>query len=432
MSRFSRCWRLLFPWAAAQRQSPGLLMVHVALWAAIFAAAWRLNGVAPLDGLLVLPWPFLQTAWLPLMALLAYGAGSAFAGMLAQAEAGSVRHAFADIDEAWQDALVALRQAQLDPTYLPIFLVLGKPAHGVRSLWEASSLHTAVAAGPETPFGVTASRGAIFIWCGGLTRLGQSASSASMLSPLQLGRRFESLLLHLAAMRRPYCPINGILALMSSADAETDAAAETAREQCQQDVQQVRAVLGIDCPTTLLIGGLDQDQGFRDLLDRLPEAERWQALGQRFPLMPDIDPHEVAPMHAGGVAWFCRLRLAALVYEHLAGEDAAMASNARMVSWLAEMQTRADRFGRWTAALACGDFEAAPLITGCFFAATGATAASQGCVGGVFKTLVEHQDHVAWAAGPLRHEAVYRRWTRWALASAGVTAAVAAVGGWLG
>ncbi|GEM_PF-7091414 len=421
MPLLHECWLLLFPWASAGKKSQARRAGHALCWMALFALAWWHNGAAELQERLVSPWPWLHAGWLPFVVVLAYGAGGLFAGLQRHTGTRAPAHAFDGIDEAWLEILAALRQAQLDPAYLPIFLILGRPAHGVKALWEAAGLHSAVPptpAGPAAPFCVTASRGAIFIWCGSLTGLGQTASSLGDISARQMRLRFEVLLHHLAELREPYCPINGILALAPFAAAESEASAALVRDQCQQDAQQVRMFLGVECPATLLIGDCDNDPGFRDLLERLSETNRWQALGQRFPLMPDVDPHEVGPLLAHGVTWFCRQRLPGLVYEQMRCAESSVARNRRLAAWLAQMHARAEHFASWATALAPRDRAAPPLVTGCFFAGTGATPAAQGCVGGAFKMLLDQQDHVAWAPGPLRREALCRRWTRWAVCSA--------------
>ncbi len=47
------------------------------------------------------------------------------------------------------------------------------------------------------------------------------------------------------------------------------------------------------CPVLAMIGGLEQVEGFSELVERLPAEQVRKRMGQRFPLVPDLSAGEV-------------------------------------------------------------------------------------------------------------------------------------------
>src|SRR2546422_9177871 len=68
----------------------------------------------------------LRRVWLCILFLLLYIFGWLLRWLLSLLTPEAETSAFPDLDEAWERALDALRQAKLDVTELPLFLVFGK------------------------------------------------------------------------------------------------------------------------------------------------------------------------------------------------------------------------------------------------------------------------------------------------------------------
>src|SRR5262249_50666233 len=120
---------------------------------------------------------------------------------------------------------------------------------------------------------------------------------ASLLkSPEQIAL-YTARLKHLCGLivrdRRPYCPINGLLVLIPLAAADSEESATQTSVLCQQDLATLRQVLQLHSPTFAVVCDLEKAPGFPEFLQQFPEEQRKQRLGQRFPLMPDLDPKDL-------------------------------------------------------------------------------------------------------------------------------------------
>ena len=86
---------------------------------------------------------------------------------------------FPDIDAAWEEAVDALLNARIDPTEVPMFLILGRAAGTEEALFAASKLSLGVKGAPsraDAPARVFANRDGIFVTCAGASLLGYHAS----------------------------------------------------------------------------------------------------------------------------------------------------------------------------------------------------------------------------------------------------------------
>jgi hypothetical protein len=223
----------------------------------------------------------------------------------------------------------------------------------------------------------------------------------------------------IAQERQPYCPINGLILLVPLAATEGDAEASQVASLAQADVQTARAGLQVDCPIFVLICDLEQAPGFRYFLEQIPEPERLAPLGQRFPLLPDVDAHEVPHVLEGGMDALCQHALPGSIYnlfrlesspDNPARMNGTLTANARLYQFLSYLRQGRKRLGRLVYRGAHSETPAAPMIAGCYFAATGQDARhEQAFVAGVFREIVEQQNYVSWTAEALRQESSYRR-----------------------
>src|SRR5207249_3704248 len=92
--------------------------------------------------------------------------------------------------------------------------------------------------------------------------------------------------------------------------------------------------------------------------------------------------------------------------------DAVLRGNIRLYKLLTQLQGRHQRLAR-ALTLALAPQVREPFhLAGCYLAGTGKDPGhEQAFVGGVFRRLIESQDHVSWTEAALARDAELRRWT---------------------
>ncbi|HTN75683.1 MAG TPA: type VI secretion protein IcmF/TssM N-terminal domain-containing protein, partial [Pirellulaceae bacterium] len=141
-------------------------VLHVALVLVSIGCLTYLNIALELDKVVRAPSPILRTLWLPLLFLMVYSLAWLAWWIWKTATAAADPSQFPDIDEAWQEGLRALEQAQIDPTQTPLYLVLGRPASGDGDFFPATGLNWEVPLSPrrsDASVRICATRDAIFV-----------------------------------------------------------------------------------------------------------------------------------------------------------------------------------------------------------------------------------------------------------------------------
>ena len=147
--------------------------LHILVVILVTLGLYAINWCYHLETELLSPLPELYPYWLPLLFLLMYvGAwfGYWFFRLLTDPRDGS----HPDIDDAWAEALKALDAAGIDPTEVPLFVVIGKPRTDLADFFAATRLPFAVRAEPralDAPVQVYATRDAVFVVCPGASVL---------------------------------------------------------------------------------------------------------------------------------------------------------------------------------------------------------------------------------------------------------------------
>lgn len=142
-----------------------LWLLHILLVVCLTLGLYAINRRYHLETELLSPVPWLHDYWLPLLFLLMYvGAwfGYWFFRLLTDPRDGT----HPDIDDAWAAGLTALNAAGIDPTEVPLFVVIGKPRTDLADFFAATKLPFAVRAEPRTagaPVQVYATRDAVFV-----------------------------------------------------------------------------------------------------------------------------------------------------------------------------------------------------------------------------------------------------------------------------
>jgi hypothetical protein len=229
-------------------------------------------------------------------------------------------------------------------------------------------------------------------------------------------RRLQHLCRLIARERRPFCPLNGVLVLVPFAASQDDDTASAVGTACRYDLMVVRDVLQVVCPAFVLVCDMDASPGFRELLRRLPAAPRVRRLGQRFPLLPDVDDEKLPRVAEDGVRWLCSSLVPALAYNlfclDVAGNPRAEAvdGNSRLYRLLADLRERQTRLGHLLARALLLDLHVSYLLGGVYLAATGVDARPL-LTGGVLARLVESQNYVSWTPEALAADRRYRGWS---------------------
>jgi hypothetical protein len=220
--------------------------------------------------------------------------------------------------------------------------------------------------------------------------------------------------------RSPFCPLNGILLVIPVAATDSEEDANQTGRLCHYDLRAVRQVMQTRCPVFTLVGDLESLPGncFREFVERFPEADRGRRVGQRFPLMADLEPAALEPKIVEAGAWVCNALVPSWVYKRFRvdrpGRDTyenAVQGNCRLFQFMYHMWERQQRLGRILARSVMPDDESPPLFGGCYLGGTGRDRREQAFVAGVFQRLVLDQSAVSWTDEAMAEDATYRRGT---------------------
>ncbi len=227
----------------------------------------------------------------------------------------------------------------------------------------------------------------------------------------------ESRLRHLGRLiardRRPYCPINGILLLVPIASTNSDHAATRIGLLCHHDLTAVRESMQVRCPVFAMVCDLESLPGFGELIARLPEDEHRRRMGQRFPLMPDVEPAALPGILDSGVNWIANKQFPARVnalwrVESPTGGPTmteAVRGNIQLYKLLQQVRRRLRRLGRVLTHAIMTDGKPSVMLGGCYLAGIGTDPRSeQAFIPGVFRRLTENQDFVSWTPEQLAKE----------------------------
>lgn len=254
-----------------------------------------------------------------------------------------------------------------------------------------------------------------------------SASKAPLLKnkPVvdELRARLEYVCRLILRDRRPYCPVNGILVVVPAPALRTEIESNQVAALVQADLQTARNVLDLECPTLLLVSDLQKAPGFRAFLEDVPVSQRESFLGQSFPLLPDVDPPQVAGMFDEGVSWLCQHQVLTSLFpkfrlEPSQGETpgrpgSALRKNFHLYQFWDYLRQARKRLARIAQRCAQTVDGAPPMVAGCFFAATGEDATQQQAfVSGAMRLLVQNQNYVTWTPQALAQERGYQSMTR--------------------
>jgi hypothetical protein len=371
---------LIYPWPMEGDESRGARrarwMMHVALWAGLLVMLWLINTWGGLDRVLRSPWPNLHRVWLPLLGIALYPVGWLGLGLWRALREEPGVGAWPQIDTAWRETTSALEQAGINARTTPIFLMLGTMSPEVRTLLSAQGA-TPLALRGSAPFQVFAQRDAIIIAWG-------SAMSADQGEQTPLHCLCDLLMRE----RAPRHPLQGVIAVLPF-DAQARAAEVKA---CREELRVVREATRLEMPIYVVVRGVPAAPAALD------------ALLQRFPPSPDLDPAEFASMYRLGLDWLCLEEMMRGLRAHLRCEVDALADNIRLYQHASAMAKWRTRFGKVLVAATQTDDAEPGMVAGCYLL----TAADQ-IAPALQADLLRHQGAACWTAAALARDAAQQR-----------------------
>lgn len=424
---------------------------------------------------------------------------------------------FPDIDRAWQAGLSELERNGVDPTSLPMFLVLGtaseqqeqalfaatrlrfriqhhpKGAMALRwyvhdeGIWVVASdvgQTTALSAlaeragqglapavpddapaaashGQTVAFDTLETRQTVGAGGGlkGATEAGPSirgtlemsqtmevsiAQAASMArartAPVELpeeaakrqSRRLAHLVRLIRRVREPWCPLNGLLVLLSYRVIQRgDKESVELKHAVAADLETLRRELGLRLPVIALVCDMQAEPGFHELVKRLgSEKARDNRFGSKFrPWDPSTDENLEALCYHG-----CR-PFQDFIYRLFRERDALSADHAVGNRLLFSLLCKIRRLQPRLKSILMDSFgydSARPeppgwlLMGGLYFAATGERPDQQAFVKAVFERMAELQESLEWTPQTLRSDRRYKTMGNLCYVAAGVLGLAAA------
>jgi hypothetical protein len=160
--------------------------------------------------------------------------------------------------------------------------------------------------------------------------------------------------------------------------------------------------------------------GFREFRAGFTDDQLANRLGQRYPLVPDLEPERATATTDEALQWIGNATLASWVYklfrvEKTASREEAAATaaraNARLYEFLGAVRERTQRLVWVISRGLLNQPGARPLFAGCYVAGTGRASTEHAFVAGVFRLLIDDkfQNSLCWTQEALDEEATCQR-----------------------
>ncbi len=208
--------------------------------------------------------------------------------------------------------------------------------------------------------------------------------------------------------RQPYCPINGVMAVVAWKNLASSATSSIPLA-LRDDVKTILEHSKLHAPILLLVSGMETEVGFTELVKRVGEE---RAQGNRF---GHGFNHQISPSkaHMEALAADATGAFEAWVYDLFRHPDCLTRSNndklfALLCRIRSQVQPRlTDLLIAFSESIP-QDQERSMLLGGCYFASTGHGKSRQAFVPSVMSKLVELQEDLQWTDDALRDENRYR------------------------
>ncbi len=245
-------------------------------------------------------------------------------------------------------------------------------------------------------------------------------------------RRLAHLVRLIRRVREPWCPLNGLLVLLSYRVIQRgDKESVELKHAVAADLETLRRELGLRLPLIALVCGMEAEPGFHELVKRLgSEKVRDNRFGSKFrPWDPATDENLEALCYHG-----CR-PFQDFIYRLFRERDALSADHAvgnrRLFSLLCKIRRLQPRLkGILMDSFGYDSSRSEPpewlLMGGLYFAATGERPDQQAFVKAVFERMAELQESLEWTPQALRSDRRYKTLGNLCYVAAGVLGLAAA------
>ena len=217
--------------------------------------------------------------------------------------------------------------------------------------------------------------------------------------------------------RRGFCPINGVLLTFPfGIDARPDLT--DIADACRKDMGAMFETFRMRCPVLAMVCGLEQVDGFSELIERLPAEQVRKRMGQRFPLVPDLTAGEVPDKVQEAIEVVSGNVFPSMVHamfqvesQGLEDVDEVLRSNSQLFRFLHGIVDRGERMARLVRDCIPTLRGEPVMFGGCYFAGTGRDGATeQAFASGVLMRMIkEDQDSVTWTEEALAQDATAAR-----------------------
>jgi len=233
--------------------------------------------------------------------------------------------------------------------------------------------------------------------------------------------RLAHLVSRLRRARQPYCANNGVLTVLPHAMLADVVYAKDAADAVRADLATLRETAGVASPVTMLVTGMESEDGFTELVRRVGlERARSSRFGKGFDVwnVASDENLDALSLHACGSFedWVYTL--------FAADEGSEQRSNGKLYAMLCRVRRHFQPRLRGVlvngyATESEGNGEPPKLFSGCYFAATGRQGESQAFVRSVFDKLEQLSEELQWSDRALREDEAYR-WVTWALTAVNI------------
>jgi hypothetical protein len=222
-------------------------------------------------------------------------------------------------------------------------------------------------------------------------------------------RRLRQVCRLLALARRPYCPANGVIVLLSLESTDSAADAVETAGVLRQDLQVARAAMQQDCPRFVVLCGAERLGGLARLAAPYQADGPARVLGQNFPLTPDVPPGQMPEVAEAGLGWVADDMLPRVVggLMHREGQPDEVDVNAELYAFLLAMRDRLRLLGRLTGRAVTTDDGAPPMLAGAYVAGTGVDERQQAFLAGVLRRAQEMQNAVRWTSDAMAEDGAF-------------------------
>lgn len=322
-----------------------------------------------------------------------------------------------ELDDAWDEIIVRLEQANIDPADQRVTLLIAPDEEQAAALVRSAGLQVFVEAPAHAaPIHAHATSDGVLLSCSGASDLGASAGRA--------GQRMEALCRKLLTLQ-PDCPVvRGVVVLFPigwASQPESIPRAAALRE----DLLAIRRVLKVRCPVFALFPQMEIVPGFNEFIGRLATQVAPHMVDQRVGFAVPITEDFSGELVQGGLVWMSGW-FHSWALNLLAGDPLNDRGNGQLITLDGEIRRYRKRLRSLLESAFSTHRESEPvLFRGAYFAATGDARQERAFTAGLLRGPRSRilADHVAtsWSA---EAEWEDRRYWRFALA-------VAVVGGLL-